>query len=75
MLTCGITIAATAFISSIGKRQALLETAGKIEFEIQQARRLEKNRFLYGAYLYDALNSIQNAENLLLILRMRCVAS
>lgn len=65
VFTCGITIVAMAFISNIAKRQSLLETAGKIEFEIQQARRFEKNWFLYGTNLYDALNSIQNAENLL----------
>jgi two-component system NtrC family sensor kinase len=65
VFTCGITIAAMAFLSSIAKRQTLLETAGKIEFEIQQARRFEKNWFLYGTNLYDALNNIQNAENLL----------
>ena len=65
VFTCGITIAAMAFISSIAKRQSLLETAGKIEFEIQQARRFEKNWFLYGTNLYDALNNVQNAKNLL----------
>jgi two-component system NtrC family sensor kinase len=65
VFTCGITIAALVFISNIAKRQRLLETAGKIEFEIQQARRFEKNWFLYGTNLYDALNNIQNAENLL----------
>jgi two-component system NtrC family sensor kinase len=56
---------AMAFISNFAKRQRLLETAGKIEFEIQQTRRFEKNWFLYGTNLYDALNSVQNAENLL----------
>lgn len=65
VFTCGITIAALVFISNIAKRQRLLETASKIEFEIQQARRFEKNWFLYGTNLYDALNNIQNAENLL----------
>jgi len=65
VFTCGITIAAMVFISNIAQRQNLLETAGKIEFEIQQARRFEKNWFLYGTNLYDALNNVQNAENLL----------
>jgi two-component system NtrC family sensor kinase len=65
VFTCGITIAAMAFISNIAERQSLLETAGKIEFEIQQARRFEKNWFLYGTNLYDALNNVQNAKNLL----------
>jgi two-component system NtrC family sensor kinase len=65
MFTCGITVAAMVFISNIARRQQLLETAVKFEFEIQQARRFEKNWFLYGTNLYDALNNIQNAENLL----------
>ena len=65
ILTCGITIAAIVFISNIAKRQQLLEKAGNFEFEIQQARRFEKNWFLYGTNLYDALDNIQNAENIL----------
>jgi len=65
VFTCCITIAAMVFISNIGSRQRLLESAGNIEFEIQQARRFEKNWFLYGSNLYDAMENIQNAENLL----------
>ena len=65
VLTCCITIAAMVFISNIASRQRLLERAGNIEFEIQQARRFEKNWFLYGTNLYDALNNVQTAENLL----------
>lgn len=62
---CGITIAAMIFISNIAKKQQLLESAGNLEYEIQQARRFEKNWFLYGTNLYDALNNAQNAENIL----------
>ena len=65
VFTCCITIAAMVFISNIASRQQLLERAGNIEFEIQQARRFEKNWFLYGTNLYDALNNAQNAEHLL----------
>jgi len=65
VFTCCITIAAMVFISNIASRQRLLERAGNIEFEIQQARRFEKNWFLYGTNLYDALINAQNAENLL----------
>jgi len=65
VFTCGITIAAVVFISNIATRLQLLESAGNFEFEIQQARRFEKNWFLYGTNLYDALNNVQNAENLL----------
>jgi signal transduction histidine kinase len=65
MFICGITIAAMIFISNIAKKQQLLESAGNLEFEIQQARRFEKNWFLYGTNLYDALNNVQNAENIM----------
>ncbi len=65
IFTCGITIAAMVFISTIAQKLRLLEKAGTFEFEIQQARRFEKNWFLYGTNLYDALNNVQNAENLL----------
>jgi two-component system, NtrC family, sensor kinase len=65
VFTCCITIAAMVFISNIATRQSLLEQASNIEFEIQQARRFEKNWFLYGTNLFDALENIQNAENLL----------
>lgn len=65
VFTCCVTIAAMVFISNFASRQQLLERAGNIEFEIQQARRFEKNWFLYGTNLYDALDNAQNAENLL----------
>ena len=65
VLTSGLIIAAMLFISHISKQQEFLERAGNFEFEIQQARRFEKNYFLYGTNLYDALNNTQNAQNLL----------
>jgi two-component system NtrC family sensor kinase len=58
-------VAALLFISHITKQQEFLERAGNFEFEIQQARRFEKNFFLYGTNLFDALNNAQNAQNLL----------
>jgi len=65
ILNSALIIAAILFISHITKQQALLEHAGNFEFEIQEARRFEKNYFLYGTNLYDALNNTQNAKNLL----------
>jgi two-component system NtrC family sensor kinase len=53
------------FISTLAKQQEFLEKAANFEFEIQQARRYEKNYFLYGTNLYDALNHIHNAENMM----------
>jgi two-component system, NtrC family, sensor kinase len=63
-LTCGIIIAAMVFISKLGKQQEFLEKAVDFEFEVQQARRYEKDYFLYGTNLYDALNHVHNAENI-----------
>jgi two-component system NtrC family sensor kinase len=65
IFTCGITVGAMMFISNVTNRQNLLESAGNFEFEIHQARRYEKDWFLYGTNLYDALNNVQNAENVL----------
>ena len=52
------------FISKLGKQQEFLEKAVDFEFEVQQARRYEKDYFLYGTNLYDALNHVHNAENI-----------
>lgn len=65
ILNSALIIAAVLFISHITKQQELLEHAGNFEFEIQDARRFEKNYFLYGTNLYDALNKAQDAQNLL----------
>ncbi len=65
VLTSGLIVAAMLFISHISKQQVFLERAGNFEFEIQQARRYEKNYFLYDTNLYDALNNAQNAQNML----------
>jgi two-component system NtrC family sensor kinase len=65
IFTCGITVSAMVFISNIAQRQLLLEKVANLEYEIQQARRFEKNWFLYGTNLYDALNNVQSAENIL----------
>jgi two-component system NtrC family sensor kinase len=65
ILNSALILAAILFISHITQQQALLEHAGDFEFEIQEARRFEKNYFLYGTNLYDALNNAQNAQNLL----------
>jgi len=42
-----------------------LETAGNYLFEIQQARRFEKNFFLYGTNLEDAREHVREAERIL----------
>jgi two-component system, NtrC family, sensor kinase len=60
-LTCGIIIADMIFISDLAKQEEFLDKAANFEFEIEQARRFEKNYFLYGTNLYDALEHLNNA--------------
>jgi len=62
VLICGITITGMVFISSLNGRQQFLEETGNFISEIQNARRFEKNFFLYGTDLYDGLNHIHAAE-------------
>lgn len=60
-LTCAIIIGDMIFIRKLSGQQEFLEKATDFEFEIQQARRFEKNYFLYGTNLEDALIHVHNA--------------
>ncbi len=64
-LVCIVTLAAVIFLSKLGTKQVFIEKAGNYAFEIQQARRFEKNFLLYGTNLYDALDYINNAQEVL----------
>lgn len=63
-LTCIIIIADMIFISDMADQQNFLEKATTFEFEIEQARRYEKNYFLYGTNLLDALDHINKAMSI-----------
>ena len=65
ILTCIIIVAAMVLISNLDRKQNFLERAGDFEFEIQQARRYEKNYLLYKTNLEDALSHVKNAEDIL----------
>jgi len=65
LLMCGVALAGVLFISSMRESQQFLERAGNFAFEIQNARRYEKNFFLYGTNLVDALNQVHTAERYL----------
>ena len=65
LLICAITVVAVIFISKLGAKQLFLEKAGNYVFEIQQARRFEKNYLLYGTDLHDALSFVNNAQDVL----------
>jgi two-component system, NtrC family, sensor kinase len=49
----------------VDKKIRFMETVNNYSFEIQQARRYEKNFFLYKTNLADALETIQNAREIL----------
>ncbi|MEJ2189237.1 MAG: HAMP domain-containing sensor histidine kinase [Acidobacteriota bacterium] len=62
LLITVITVAAVVFISSFERRTDFLEGVGNFAFEIQQARRFEKNFFLYGTDLAEALSNTELAR-------------
>lgn len=51
------------------RRLHFLELADRYTFEIQQARRFEKNYFLYGTNLVDVIDHVESARDLLLSAR------
>ncbi len=63
LFMAAITGAAVMFVSNVTQKMHFLERAGSYLFEIQQARRFEKNFFLYGTNLEDALANIHTAES------------
>jgi len=54
VLCSGMTVAAVALLSSFESRILFLEHGGSYSFEIEEARRNEKNFFLYGTGLPEA---------------------
>lgn len=64
-LMTGITVAAVFFVVEVQAKQAFLEKLSNYEFEIQQARRFEKNFFLYRTNLSDAVASVETAGTVL----------
>jgi len=65
ILTAALTVAAVLLVSQLRDKQRFLENVGDYAFEIDQARRFEKDFFLYGTNLADALAHIRSAHNLL----------
>jgi signal transduction histidine kinase len=65
LLTFCTTILAMVYISDLVQKQRFIENASDFEFEIQQARRYEKEFFLYNTNLVDALLHIQKARSIL----------
>ncbi len=65
VLSLGITLASFVILTKIQNKFYFLESAAKYLFEIQQARRFEKNYFLYGTNLNEALDHVHQARNIL----------
>jgi signal transduction histidine kinase len=65
VLLCGTTVTAILFIREFKAKALFLETVGDYLFEVQEARRYEKNFFLYGTGLSDALASVHLARGYL----------
>jgi two-component system, NtrC family, sensor kinase len=64
-LTGAMTLAAMIFIAQLGAKQLFIEKAANYAFDIQQARRFEKNFLLYGTSLPDALADVAMAGQVL----------
>jgi two-component system NtrC family sensor kinase len=65
LLTLALAVASIVMISRIIAKLAFMEAATNYTFEVQQARRFEKNYFLYGTNLADAQQHVQNARAIL----------
>jgi two-component system NtrC family sensor kinase len=65
VLSLGMTALSMLTISRIQGKLSFLEATGNYTFEIQQARRFEKNYFLYETSLDDALEHVRNAHEIL----------
>jgi two-component system NtrC family sensor kinase len=64
-LALGITLVSLFSVFRLEDKLRFLKTADNFTFEIQQARRFEKNFFLYGTNLPDALSHAQAADTLI----------
>lgn len=65
VLSLGLVIASIVTISRIEEKLYFTEAADRYTFEVQQARRFEKNYFLYHTNLADALEHVHNAQGIL----------
>ena len=65
ILSFGVTVAALVIISKIENKLKFMEAVSTYTFEIQQARRFEKNFFLYRTNLNDAVDNVHKAQQIL----------
>ncbi len=65
LLSTGITVSAWVTLNRLEQKLNFLEIADRYTTEIQQARRFEKNYFLYGTNLQEVQPHVKNASMLL----------
>ncbi|MBT7631960.1 MAG: hypothetical protein HN597_20015, partial [Desulfobacula sp.] len=65
VLSLGTVIVSIYVTSEIEKKLYFMESSDIYSFEIQQARRFEKNYFLYHTNLNDALSHVRKARQIL----------
>lgn len=67
LFSFAIGISSMLYISILNAKQNFFDSAGKFAFKVEQARRYEKNFFLYGTKtdLFDAVENIRSAEVIL----------
>ncbi len=65
ILSIGITLVSIIIIARIQDKLFFMEALQSYTFEIQQARRFEKNYFLYGTNFEDTLEHVRNAKKIL----------
>jgi two-component system NtrC family sensor kinase len=65
LVILGITVANLFTIYAMEKKIRFLEISTSCLFELQQARRYEKNHFLHGTNLGDALESVETARKII----------
>ncbi len=65
VMALGITLASLYVVYRLEDKLHFLKVADNFSFEIQQARRFEKNYFLYGTNLADALYHVNTALSFL----------
>ena len=61
LMALGITLASLFVVFRLEEKLYFLKVADNFSFEIQQARRFEKNYFLYGTNLPDAVYHVTTA--------------
>ncbi len=65
LLTAAVTVASLVSLNEVRTSQEFLEKVSNCALELEQARRYEKNYFLYGSNLDDALSEAHTAHLLL----------